>query len=56
MRPWRQIAEQACQEKDTDRLLVLCQELEQALDEQVENKRKAGVPDAQAINDGRRSA
>jgi len=55
VRPWRQIAEQACQEKDTDRLLVLCQELEQALDEQVEKKREAGASDAQAINE-RRSA
>jgi hypothetical protein len=56
VRPWRQIAEQACQEKDSECLLVLCQELEQALDEQVEKKRKAGVLDLQPINDGRRSA
>jgi hypothetical protein len=54
LRPWRQIAQQACEEQDTDQLLVLCRELEQALEEQGEAKREP-VPDSQT-NDGRRSA
>jgi hypothetical protein len=55
LRSWRQIAEQASQEQDTERLLVLCQELEQALQEEVDAKRKP-VPDSRQINEGRRSA
>jgi hypothetical protein len=55
LRPWRQIAEQVCEEHDSDRLLALCKELEQALEEQVAGKREP-MPNPRLINDSRRSA
>ena len=43
LRPWRQIAEQACQEQDGERLLLLCRELEKALEEQLEKAKPVKV-------------
>jgi len=43
-RPWRVIADELVCEKDTRRILELSQELNDALEELITHKQRAGIP------------